>query len=176
MVPLIKLPLQLWATSRKFPLPIASNTNRHIFCDWFVWMSKLDSKTSVTLICSSSTTSVNRLSVCPFFSRVKEQFPGTEVDMFAHFIGESLKRTKVRDYVPSQEEIVALLTRQEMTTTVYCHGGGSCKISINSHTTAGEVSVMFPSKKTRSRSLRQKRELKNLFFNWPTTKRKQVGF
>uniref|UniRef100_A0A674BKU8 Unconventional myosin-X-like n=1 Tax=Salmo trutta TaxID=8032 RepID=A0A674BKU8_SALTR len=70
---------------------------------------------------------------------VKEQFPGTEVDMFAHFIGESLKRTKVRDYVPSQEEIVALLTRQEMTTTVYCHGGGSCKISINSHTTAGEV-------------------------------------
>ncbi|XP_038842191.1 unconventional myosin-X-like [Salvelinus namaycush] len=59
--------------------------------------------------------------------------------MFAHFIGESLKRTKVRDYVPSQEEIVALLTRQEMTTTVYCHGGGSCKISINSHTTAGEV-------------------------------------
>lgn len=102
-------------------------------------MSKLDSKTSVTLICSSSTTSVNPLSVCPFFSRVKEQFPGTEVDMFAHFIGESLKRTKVRDYVPSQDEIVALLTRQEMTTTVYCHGGGSCKISINSHTTAGEV-------------------------------------
>uniref|UniRef100_A0A6Q2WTY4 Myosin X, like 1 n=1 Tax=Esox lucius TaxID=8010 RepID=A0A6Q2WTY4_ESOLU len=71
--------------------------------------------------------------------RVKEQFPGTEVDMFAHFIGESLKRTKSREYVPSQEEIIALLTRQDMTTTVYCHGGGSCKISINSHTTAGEV-------------------------------------
>ncbi|KAL0985675.1 hypothetical protein UPYG_G00160330 [Umbra pygmaea] len=71
--------------------------------------------------------------------RVKEHFPATEVDMFAHFIGESLKRTKAREYVPSQEEIVALLTRQEMTTTVYCHGGGSCKISINSHTTAGEV-------------------------------------
>ncbi|KAJ8004413.1 hypothetical protein DPEC_G00135460 [Dallia pectoralis] len=71
--------------------------------------------------------------------RVKEQFPGTEVDMFAHFISESLKRTKAREYVPSQEEIIALLTRQEMTTTVYCHGGGSCKISINSHTTAGEV-------------------------------------
>lgn len=79
------------------------------------------------------------VTLCLFFSRVKEQFPGTEVDMFAHFIGESLKRTKVREYVPSQEEIVALLTRQEMTTTVYCHGGGSCKISINSHTTAGEV-------------------------------------
>lgn len=59
--------------------------------------------------------------------------------MFAHFISESLKKTKAREFVPSQEEIVALLTRQEMTTTVYCHGGGSCKISINSHTTAGEV-------------------------------------
>ncbi|XP_028992569.1 unconventional myosin-X [Betta splendens] len=71
--------------------------------------------------------------------RIKELFPGTEIEMFAHFIGESLKRTKTRELVPSQEEIVALLSRQEMTTTVYCHGGGSCKISINSHTTAGEV-------------------------------------
>ncbi|CAL8267749.1 unnamed protein product [Lota lota] len=71
--------------------------------------------------------------------RIKELFPGSEIELFAHFIGESLKKTKCREYVPSQEEIVALLTRQEMTTTVYCHGGGSCKISINSHTTAGEV-------------------------------------
>ncbi|KAE8299392.1 Unconventional myosin-X Unconventional myosin-10 [Larimichthys crocea] len=71
--------------------------------------------------------------------RIKELFPGTEIEMFAHFIGESLKKTKTREFVPSQEEIMALLTRQEMTTTVYCHGGGSCKISINSHTTAGEV-------------------------------------
>ncbi|XP_054644355.1 unconventional myosin-X isoform X3 [Dunckerocampus dactyliophorus] len=71
--------------------------------------------------------------------RVKELFPGTEIEMFAHFISESLKKTKTREFVPSQEEIIALLTRQEMTTTVYCHGGGSCKISINSHTTAGEV-------------------------------------
>uniref|UniRef100_A0A8C5C9G7 Uncharacterized protein n=1 Tax=Gadus morhua TaxID=8049 RepID=A0A8C5C9G7_GADMO len=71
--------------------------------------------------------------------RYRELFPGSEIELFAHFIGESLKKTKCREYVPSQEEIVALLTRQEMTTTVYCHGGGSCKISINSHTTAGEV-------------------------------------
>ncbi|XP_077947269.1 unconventional myosin-X isoform X3 [Gasterosteus aculeatus] len=71
--------------------------------------------------------------------RIKELFPGTEIEMFAHFIGESVKKTKNREFVPSQEEIMALLTRQEMTTTVYCHGGGSCKISINSHTTAGEV-------------------------------------
>uniref|UniRef100_A0A8D3AG11 Unconventional myosin-X-like n=1 Tax=Scophthalmus maximus TaxID=52904 RepID=A0A8D3AG11_SCOMX len=71
--------------------------------------------------------------------RIKELFPGTEIEMFAHFISESLKKTKTREFVPSQEEIMALLTRQEMTTTVFCHGGGSCKISINSHTTAGEV-------------------------------------
>lgn len=71
--------------------------------------------------------------------RIRELFPGTEIELFAHFISESLKRTKAREFVPSQEEIMALLTRQEMTTTVYCHGGGSCKISINSHTTAGEV-------------------------------------
>nr|XP_055071059.1 unconventional myosin-X [Misgurnus anguillicaudatus] len=71
--------------------------------------------------------------------RIKELFPGTEIEMFAVFIGESLKKTKTREFVPSQDEIVALLNRREMTTTVYCHGGGSCKISINSHTTAGEV-------------------------------------
>ncbi|XP_051563416.1 unconventional myosin-X-like [Myxocyprinus asiaticus] len=71
--------------------------------------------------------------------RVRERYSGTEIEKYAHFIGESLKKTKAREYVPSQEEITALLNRQEMTTTVYCHGGGSCKISINSHTTAGEV-------------------------------------
>ncbi|XP_056915471.1 unconventional myosin-X isoform X2 [Takifugu flavidus] len=71
--------------------------------------------------------------------RVRERFPGTDIERYASFIGESLKKTKTREFVPSQEEIAALLLRQEMSTTVYCHGGGSCKISINSHTTAGEV-------------------------------------
>ncbi|KAE8290048.1 Unconventional myosin-X Unconventional myosin-10 [Larimichthys crocea] len=71
--------------------------------------------------------------------RVRERFPGTDIERYASFIGESLKKTKTREFVPSQEEIAALLVRQEMSTTVYCHGGGSCKISINSHTTAGEA-------------------------------------
>ncbi|XP_037098390.1 unconventional myosin-X [Syngnathus acus] len=71
--------------------------------------------------------------------RVRERYPNTEIERYATFIGESLKKTKTREFVPSQEEIAALLVRQEMSTTVYCHGGGSCKISINSHTTAGEV-------------------------------------
>uniref|UniRef100_A0A8V5GAC0 Uncharacterized protein n=1 Tax=Melopsittacus undulatus TaxID=13146 RepID=A0A8V5GAC0_MELUD len=71
--------------------------------------------------------------------RVKDLFPGSEIDRYAQFISDSLKRTKTREFVPSQEEIQALLSREEMTTTVYCHGGGSCKITINSHTSAGEV-------------------------------------
>uniref|UniRef100_A0AAX7VHE5 Myosin X, like 1 n=1 Tax=Astatotilapia calliptera TaxID=8154 RepID=A0AAX7VHE5_ASTCA len=71
--------------------------------------------------------------------RIRERYPGAEIERYATFIGESLKKTKTREFVPSQEEIAALLLRQEMSTTVYCHGGGSCKISINSHTTAGEV-------------------------------------
>ncbi|KAF5891520.1 unconventional myosin-X-like, partial [Clarias magur] len=71
--------------------------------------------------------------------RIRERFPGTELERYTIFITDSLKKTKARECVPSQEEIIALRNRQEMTSTVYCHGGGACKISINSHTTAGEV-------------------------------------
>lgn len=71
--------------------------------------------------------------------RVRDQFPGTEMEKYALFTYESLKKTKCREFVPSRDEIEALISRQEMTSTVYCHGGGSCKITINSHTTAGEV-------------------------------------
>nr|XP_020864294.1 unconventional myosin-X isoform X2 [Phascolarctos cinereus] len=71
--------------------------------------------------------------------RIREQFPGTEMEKYAAFIYESLKKTKCREFVPSRDEIEALINRQEMTSTVYCHGGGSCKITISSHTTAGEV-------------------------------------
>ncbi|KAG8133190.1 hypothetical protein E2320_011001 [Naja naja] len=71
--------------------------------------------------------------------RIHDQFPGTEMAKYALFIYESLKKTKGREFVPSRDEIETLINRQEMTSTVYCHGGGSCKITINSHTTAGEV-------------------------------------
>ncbi|XP_046700574.1 unconventional myosin-X isoform X2 [Silurus meridionalis] len=71
--------------------------------------------------------------------RIRERFPSTELERYAVFITDSLKKTKMRECVPSQEEIIALRNRQEMRSTVYCHGGGACKISINSHTTAGEV-------------------------------------
>uniref|UniRef100_A0A8C5GVU2 Myosin X n=1 Tax=Gouania willdenowi TaxID=441366 RepID=A0A8C5GVU2_GOUWI len=71
--------------------------------------------------------------------RTRELFPGTEMDRYAAFAFDSLRKTRARENVPSQEEIRAIVARQEMSTTVHCHGGGSCKITINSHTTAGEV-------------------------------------
>uniref|UniRef100_A0A8C5B6I2 Myosin X, like 1 n=1 Tax=Gadus morhua TaxID=8049 RepID=A0A8C5B6I2_GADMO len=91
--------------------------------------------------------------------RVRERYPGTEIERYATFIGESLKKTKTREFVPSQEEIAALLVRQEMSTTVYCHGGGSCKISINSHTTAGQV----VEKLIRGLAIEESRNLFSLF-------------
>lgn len=61
------------------------------------------------------------------------------MERYAGFSQDALRVVRGREYVPSQEELRAILSRQEMTSTVYCHGGGSCKITINSHTTAGEV-------------------------------------
>uniref|UniRef100_A0A6I8QPF6 Myosin 10 n=1 Tax=Xenopus tropicalis TaxID=8364 RepID=A0A6I8QPF6_XENTR len=71
--------------------------------------------------------------------RIREQYQGSEMEKYALFIYDSLKKSKCREFVPSRAEIEALISRQEVTTTVYCHGGGACKITINSHTTAGEV-------------------------------------
>uniref|UniRef100_A0A7N6BXR9 Myosin X n=1 Tax=Anabas testudineus TaxID=64144 RepID=A0A7N6BXR9_ANATE len=71
--------------------------------------------------------------------RTRELFPSSEMDRYAAFTLESLRKTRARENVPSQEEIRSIVARQDMSTTVHCHGGGSCKITINSHTTAGEV-------------------------------------
>ncbi|XP_054480331.1 unconventional myosin-X [Anoplopoma fimbria] len=71
--------------------------------------------------------------------RTRELLPGSEMDRYAAFALDSLKKTRARENVPSQEEIRSIVARQDMSTTVHCHGGGSCKITINSHTTAGEV-------------------------------------
>uniref|UniRef100_A0A8C3G4G8 Myosin X n=1 Tax=Cyclopterus lumpus TaxID=8103 RepID=A0A8C3G4G8_CYCLU len=71
--------------------------------------------------------------------RTRELLPGSEMDRYAAFALDSLRKTRARENVPSQEEIRSIVARQDMSTTVHCHGGGSCKITINSHTTAGEV-------------------------------------
>lgn len=74
-----------------------------------------------------------------FLRRTRELFPGSEMERYAAFALDSLRKTRARENVPSQEEIRSIVARQDMSTTVHCHGGGSCKITINSHTTAGEV-------------------------------------
>ncbi|XP_060899643.1 unconventional myosin-X [Labrus mixtus] len=71
--------------------------------------------------------------------RTRELYPGSEMERYAAFALDSLRKTRARENVPSQEEIRSIVARQDMSTTVHCHGGGSCKITINSHTTAGEV-------------------------------------
>lgn len=65
----------------------------------------------------------------------------SEAARLAAFCYESLRRVcvRARECVSSQEELHAILLLQDMNTHIYCHGGGACKISINSHTTAGEV-------------------------------------
>ena len=71
--------------------------------------------------------------------RLSEQFTNSEIAKFSEFTAEALKRTRVREYPPSREEIITLLGRRKINTTVYCYGGGSCQISIDSSTTSGEV-------------------------------------
>ncbi|XP_051943469.1 unconventional myosin-X [Hippocampus zosterae] len=71
--------------------------------------------------------------------RTREAFPNTEIERYATFALDALKKTRGRENVPSLEEIRAVVARRDMSTTVHCHGGGCCKIIINSHTTAGEV-------------------------------------
>lgn len=94
--------------------------------------------------------------------RIREQFPGTEMEKYSLFIYDSLKKTKSREFVPSRDEIEALVHRQEMTSTVYCHGGGSCKITINSHTTAGEVRQSTPPRRPGSVPRGQRAEVRRV--------------
>ncbi|XP_040209467.1 unconventional myosin-X-like isoform X1 [Rana temporaria] len=99
--------------------------------------------------------------------RIREQFQSSEMEKYAVFIYESLKKTKCREFVPSRDEIQALINRQEIATTVYCHGGGACKIAINSHTTAGEV----VEKLIRGLAMEDSRNMFSLFeFNGVTEK------
>uniref|UniRef100_A0A673M6M4 Unconventional myosin-X-like n=1 Tax=Sinocyclocheilus rhinocerous TaxID=307959 RepID=A0A673M6M4_9TELE len=92
------------------------------------------------MCCTFSPASRSILKYLKFhFKRTREMYPGTEMERYVAFSQEALRHVRGRECVPSQEELRAILSRQEMTSTVYCHGGGSCKITINSHTTAGEV-------------------------------------
>uniref|UniRef100_A0AAR2IY67 Myosin X n=1 Tax=Pygocentrus nattereri TaxID=42514 RepID=A0AAR2IY67_PYGNA len=92
------------------------------------------------MCCTFSPSSRSILKYLKFhLKRMRELYPGTEMDRYAAFSQDALRHVRGRECVPSRAELRAILSRQEMTSTVYCHGGGSCKITISSHTTAGEV-------------------------------------
>ncbi|KAM6107990.1 LOW QUALITY PROTEIN: pleckstrin homology domain-containing family H member 3 [Pterocles gutturalis] len=71
--------------------------------------------------------------------RTESRFPASEMAKYACFIREALGKTKGRECVPSLEEILVLMRRQEMICTVHCPGAPACRVAISSHTTAEEV-------------------------------------
>lgn len=73
------------------------------------------------------------------FHRTESRFPASEMAKYACFIREALGKTKGRECVPSLEEILVLMRRQEMICTVHCPGAPACSVAISSHTTAEEV-------------------------------------
>ncbi|XP_052555961.1 pleckstrin homology domain-containing family H member 3 isoform X2 [Tympanuchus pallidicinctus] len=71
--------------------------------------------------------------------RTESRFPASEMAEYARFIQEALGKTRGRECVPSLEEILVLMRRQEMVCTVHCPGVAACSVTISSHTTAEEV-------------------------------------
>ncbi|NXU59909.1 PKHH3 protein, partial [Turnix velox] len=71
--------------------------------------------------------------------RTESRFPASEMAEYASFIREALGKTKGRECVPSLEEILVLMRRQELICTVHCPGAPACSVAISSHTTAEEV-------------------------------------
>uniref|UniRef100_S4RK96 Uncharacterized protein n=1 Tax=Petromyzon marinus TaxID=7757 RepID=S4RK96_PETMA len=71
--------------------------------------------------------------------RALERSRDQELCRYVAFTWTALQCKLCRQSVPSRDEIRALAEGQEISTTIFCHGGGSCPISITSHVTAGEV-------------------------------------
>ncbi|KJE90748.1 myosin-X [Capsaspora owczarzaki ATCC 30864] len=78
--------------------------------------------------------------------RSLDRYPNTEVAKYAAYCMDCIQQTKYRDYPASQEEIVAIQTQKELLITVLCQGGRTCKVAINSFTTAGEVTELLKRK------------------------------
>ncbi|XP_058532225.1 pleckstrin homology domain-containing family H member 3 isoform X3 [Ochotona princeps] len=71
--------------------------------------------------------------------RTEQALPDSELAEYARFIRKALSRTRGRELVPSLAEISALSHRQELLCTVHCPEAGACLVTIDSHTTVGEV-------------------------------------
>lgn len=70
---------------------------------------------------------------------MRDQVPESEMSKFADFALDTLKKTRAREFPPSRQEIITLLGRKKIRTTVHCYGEGTCEITIDSSTTSGEV-------------------------------------
>jgi hypothetical protein len=64
---------------------------------------------------------------------------GTDVARAASFCLEALKRTKIRDFPPSTEEVKGIMSGQGLTCNIACVGGRNLQIPVSSSTTCGEV-------------------------------------
>ncbi|XP_065192993.1 unconventional myosin-X-like [Sycon ciliatum] len=71
--------------------------------------------------------------------RVQAQHPNTESARFAAYCEKAIQKTKTRDFPPSRDEIAAVSARKELSVSVYCFGGGVCKIKVDSSTTASQI-------------------------------------
>ncbi|XP_075631241.1 pleckstrin homology domain-containing family H member 3 isoform X2 [Balearica regulorum gibbericeps] len=98
--------------------------------------------------------------------RTESRFPASEMAKYACFIREALGKTKGRECVPSLEEILVLMRRQEMICTVHCPGAPACSVAISSHTTAEEVARELVSRLGLSQS-------PNLFALYEQTRRRE---
>ncbi|XP_055512710.1 pleckstrin homology domain-containing family H member 3 [Leucoraja erinacea] len=70
--------------------------------------------------------------------RSQLKFPGTETERYAEFIAGSLGKARGRLFVPSSQEIGLLMQRQQMPCVIH-YAGSRVKMTVSSHTTAGEV-------------------------------------
>ncbi|CAM9611484.1 unnamed protein product [Lampetra fluviatilis] len=72
--------------------------------------------------------------------RARDRHGDAAVARCAGFALDALRRTRGRDCAaPSLEELRAVAAGAEMSVTVHCQGGGRCRVSVTSHTTAAEV-------------------------------------
>ncbi len=64
---------------------------------------------------------------------------GPEAIRLANYCMESLKRTKTRDFPPSNKEVEGIINGKGLVCVVNCVGGRNVEFQVNSATSCGEV-------------------------------------
>uniref|UniRef100_A0A8C4R6E1 Pleckstrin homology, MyTH4 and FERM domain containing H3 n=1 Tax=Eptatretus burgeri TaxID=7764 RepID=A0A8C4R6E1_EPTBU len=71
--------------------------------------------------------------------RIEQRHKQTIIGWYARFGLAGLHRTSIRSLAPSRTEMQAIARRQDLAVIVQCHVGGTCRVPINNHNTAGEL-------------------------------------